>query len=180
MMRATRLIGFSGLLLVSVLAFTTYLSSREEFMLAALYEVIFGSPDLGPVDFENLKRSENPNTALACPKDFCSGVKIDFDPGIYPVSDEKLRAVFTRMVLNEPRVIPVSRHDQPGLPLQDRYIQRSKLMQFPDTIDVRFIALSNDTSTFAIYSRSQLGRSDFGVNLKRIQDWTSREKLGLN
>ena len=57
--------------------------------------------------------------------------------------------------------------------MQDRYLQRSRLMSFPDTIDVRFIAIDNDRSTLAIYSRSQIGRSDFGVNLERIRLWTN-------
>ena len=61
---------------------------------------------------------------------------------------------------------------QPGLPTQDRYVQRSATMSFPDTINVRFIALSDSTSTLAIYSRSQLGHSDIGVNLARIRLWT--------
>jgi uncharacterized protein (DUF1499 family) len=179
MLRAIRMISVSALLLVSTFAVIAYLSSKEEFMLAAIYEVIFGPPDLGPIDFESFRRSEKPNTALACPPGFCGAAKADFDPGIYPVSDDALRDAFAQMVLAEPRVIPVYRQSQAGLPLQDRYVQRSKLMQFPDTIDVRFIALSNTSSTLAIYSRSQLGRSDFGVNLKRIREWTSREKLGV-
>jgi uncharacterized protein (DUF1499 family) len=179
MLRAVRLLSFSALLLMSAFAVTAYMSSKEEFMLAAFYEAIFGPPDLGPIDFESFNRSQNPNTAMACPPDFCRRAPADFDPGVFPVSDDALRDAFTRMALSEPQVIPVYRHAQAGLPIQDRYVQRTKLMQFPDTIDVRFIALTDSSSTLAIYSRSQIGRSDFGVNLKRIKDWTSRAKLEL-
>jgi len=55
--------------------------------------------------------------------------------------------------------------------LQYDYIQRSGLMNFPDSITVRFIPLTPDSSSLAIYSRSHYGRSDFGVNESRIRAW---------
>lgn len=159
-----------GLLLVSTAVLL--LTSREESVLALLWETTVGSPDLGPVDFETLQRRSSPNDALACPAGLCAA-KADFDPGVYPGSDEELRRRFTAFVLAQPRVAPLYRSDAPGRPMQDRYLQRSRLMSFPDTIDVRFIAIDNDRSTLAIYSRSQIGRSDFGVNLERIRLWTN-------
>jgi Protein of unknown function (DUF1499) len=148
------------------------LTSQEESMLAVIYETLFGPPDLGPVDFETFTRTATPNTALACPPGFCRNARPDFDPGVYPGSDEDLRRRFTDFVLAQPKVVPVYRHASPGLPTQDRYIQRTALMDFPDTINVRFIALTEATSTLAIYSRSQIGQSDMGVNLARIRLWT--------
>jgi uncharacterized protein (DUF1499 family) len=44
-------------------------------------------------------------------------------------------------------------------------------MGYPDTIVVRFIDLPDGRSTIALYSRSQLGKGDLGVNLARIQRW---------
>lgn len=145
-------------------------------MLAMLYEAFLGSPDLGPADFETLRRRATPNDALACPPGFCAAVP-DFDPGEYPVADDELRRRFARMALAEPGVIPVYRGDGAGRPMQDRFVQRSRLMRFPDTVDVRFIALGLDRSTLAIYSRSQIGRSDFGVNGARIRRWTADPSL---
>jgi len=55
--------------------------------------------------------------------------------------------------------------------MQYDYIQRSALMQFPDSITVRFISLGKNQSTLAIYSRSHYGYSDFGVNEARIRKW---------
>jgi uncharacterized protein (DUF1499 family) len=169
MLRAIRLTAIAAVLASFAIAATALLASKEEFLLAALYETVFGSPDLGPVDFETFQRGTRPNTALACPPAFCRNATPDFDPGVYSGTDEELRQRFTQFVLSQPRVIPVYRHAQPGLPTQDRYVQRSALMQYPDTIDIRFIALSDTTSTLAIYSRSQIGHSDFGVNLARIK-----------
>jgi uncharacterized protein (DUF1499 family) len=179
MLRTVRILAFAGLLAITAAFGLTLAMSQEEHLLAAVYEMIFGPPDLGPVDFETLVRSAKPNTALACPQGFCQNATADFDPGVYSVSDEALREAFTRHALAQPGVIPVYRHSRPGLPTQDRYVQRSALMQFPDTVDVRFIALSDTTSTLAIYSRSQIGQSDLGVNLKRIRLWTNRTALGV-
>jgi uncharacterized protein (DUF1499 family) len=177
MLRIIRLFAFASLLSCMAIITAVLVTSKEESLLAAFYEMVFGSPDLGPVDFEMLVRSKKPNTALACPVGFCRNASADFDPGIYAVTDEVLRAAFTRHALDQPGVIPVYRHAQAGLPTQDRYVQRSAMMQFPDTIDVRFVALSTSTSTLAIYSRSQIGHSDFGVNLARIRQWTDKALL---
>jgi uncharacterized protein (DUF1499 family) len=58
--------------------------------------------------------------------------------------------------------------------LTDRYIQRSERLGFPDTIVVRFIDRPEGQSTLAIYSRSQFGESDFGVNKARIERWLAK------
>lgn len=177
MLRLIRITAYTGILAAIVIVGAALVTSKEESLLAALYEVVFGSPDLGPVDFETLVRGPKPNTALACPTDLCRKATADFEPAIYAVSDEELRQRLTAFVLKQPGVIPVYRHAQPGLPTQDRYVQRSALMQYPDTIDVRFIALSQTTSTLAIYSRSQIGYSDLGVNLARIRLWTGNAMM---
>jgi uncharacterized protein (DUF1499 family) len=47
-------------------------------------------------------------------------------------------------------------------------------MRFPDTINVLIIPISADASTLALYSRSQIGYSDWGVNRKRLERWLER------
>jgi uncharacterized protein (DUF1499 family) len=54
------------------------------------------------------------------------------------------------------------------------YIQRSALFRFPDVITVELVTLAPDRSSLAIYSRSRYGRSDFGVNRRRVLRWLSR------
>ena len=44
-------------------------------------------------------------------------------------------------------------------------------MRFPDTIDIEVFPAGQRQSTLAIYSRSLLGRKDFGVNRARIARW---------
>lgn len=52
-----------------------------------------------------------------------------------------------------------------------RYVQRTAIMHFPDTISVRFIDLGPGKATLAIYSRSQIGYSDVGANKARVLRW---------
>ena len=56
----------------------------------------------------------------------------------------------------------------------DRYVQRSEKMRFPDTIAVRYLERPGGHSSIAIYSRSQLGRGDMGVNRARIERWLEK------
>lgn len=176
MLRTIRHVSLALLVLIGVVFAWSALTSREESLLARFYEIAFGSPDLGPVDFETFRRSSRPNTALACPAGLCRNAEADFDPGVFPFTEEELRRRFTNAALAEPRVVPVYRHAAPGLPTQDRYIQRSETMSFPDTIDVRFITVTESTSTLAVYSRSQIGYGDMGVNLARVKRWIAAVK----
>jgi len=61
-------------------------------------------------------------------------------------------------------------------PLNLRFIQRTRRLRFPDTIRVRFFALSENQSTVALHSQSQIGNNDFGVNKQRLIRWLGRLK----
>ncbi len=131
---------------------------------------LFGPPDLGPVNFETLKRRSSPNDSLACPQNLCIA-KSDVTPPLFAVSAPELEKAFAKVIASEPRVEQVA-SDDGGL--TQRYVQRTKIMRFPDTIVVRFIDLGDGRSTIALYSRSQLGESDFGVNHARIERWLEK------
>jgi len=128
---------------------------------------LFGDPDIGPVAFETLLRSATPNDALACPPDICVA-PADIATLVYPVSAGVLRAAFVGVIAAEPRVTQVASDDAT---LADRYVQRSARLGFPDTIIVRFIDRPGGQSTIALYSRSQIGHSDLGVNRARLERW---------
>jgi uncharacterized protein (DUF1499 family) len=129
---------------------------------------LLGPPDLGPVNFETLERRTTPNDALACPPDICRA-KSDMAPAVYSLKPDALKAVMARVVASEPDVTAVD-----STPLGDRYIQRTRWMRFPDTIVVRYIPRADEQSTVAIYSRSQLGKGDFGVNKARVARWLGK------
>ncbi len=55
--------------------------------------------------------------------------------------------------------------------LTARYVQRTALLGFPDTIVVRFVAVGAERSSIALYSRSKFGYSDLGANKARLERW---------
>ena len=79
-----------------------------------------------------------------------------------------------KVIATEPRITLIESNDTT---LTERYIQRSALLKFPDTIVVRYIEPPEGGTTLAIYSRSQLGHSDLGVNLARLKRWLRRLAL---
>jgi uncharacterized protein (DUF1499 family) len=131
---------------------------------------LFGPADLGDVVFETLERRTTPNDALACPSGLCPE-QSDILPPVYPVDTARLRKAMRKALMNERRLTLVDVKDDPPT---DRFVQRSERMHFPDTIIVRYIDLGPSRSTVAIYSRSQLGKKDFGVNAARIDRWIAK------
>ncbi len=129
-----------------------------------------GPADLGPVTFETLKRRATPNDALACPPDTCLA-KSDIVPPVFAVSADDLRAAFVEAIASEPNIEQVA---SDGAEQTYRYIQRTKIMRFPDTIVVRFFDLGEGRSTLALYGRSQLGEGDLGVNRSRLRRWLEK------
>jgi len=131
---------------------------------------LFGPADLGPVAFETLERRTTPNDALACPPNFCKA-RSDFTPPLFGVEVAALRAAMANLIASEQRISLIETNDTAST---ERYLQRSALMQFPDTIVVRYIQKPEGHSTLAIYSRSQLGESDLGVNRARLERWLGK------
>lgn len=131
-----------------------------------------GPADLGPVDFETLIRRESPNDSLMCPPRLCKA-RSDLEAPAFAVDAKRLRAAMAKVIASEPRITAVHIADDT---LTDRYVQRSALLRFPDTIDVRYLDQPGGTSTVAIYSRSQLGAGDMGVNKARIERWLGELK----
>ncbi|NJM54706.1 MAG: DUF1499 domain-containing protein [Verrucomicrobiae bacterium] len=124
----------------------------------------FGEPDLGPVVFETLQRRTSPNDALACPPGFCKAL-IDLATPVYRLPARDLRIALAKAMADEPRATKVDSNDAT---LTDRYIVRSALMGYPDTVVVRFMDQPDGRSTMALYSRSKFGHSDLGANKARI------------
>ena len=133
-----------------------------------VWQSIFGPPDLGPVDFAALRRRGSPNDALICPRAFCPGTP-DSEPPVFALSGARLRGLVSEAVSADPGVSLVQ-----SSPRQDRYLARTRLMRYPDTIVAEVIEQGPNLSTLALYSRSQIGRSDFGVNRRRIERWVER------
>lgn len=127
----------------------------------------FGPADLGEVDFATLARRTTPNDALACLPAYCAA-RADVPA---PVFDRPFGDVFLAIqdaVVREPGLEQVGADAAAGTL---RFVQRSRLMGFPDTINVKVVPVEGGGTAVLLYSRSQIGRSDMGVNLARVKRW---------
>lgn len=123
-----------------------------------------GNPDLGPVTFATLKKGPKPNQYLLCPADVCRLETPDDEPRTYPLDATALKQRFLAALSGDNIEIVEDR------PLGLRFIVRTPLMRFPDTVNVEFLERTGG-ATIALYSRSKLGRSDLGINAKRAKGW---------
>jgi uncharacterized protein (DUF1499 family) len=127
------------------------------------------SNDMGRVNFATLQRRATPNDALLCPPRHCLNAKPDWEAPTFAATPADLLARVATIALAEPSTGML--HQGPGDDFHHRFVQYSRIMRFPDTIDVEAIPVGDDKSTLAIYSRSLVGRYDFGVNRARIARW---------
>jgi len=130
--------------------------------------MVFSHTPPPAVDFAGLERGWRPNQYLLCPPGLCESAKADGEAPSFAEAPAALRARFRQMALAQPRVALVRSDDAL---MQDDYVQRSRLMGFPDTITVRFLPTADGGSTLAVYSRAHYGISDRGVNKARVTAW---------
>ncbi len=138
-----------------------------------VWEQAAGPADMGAVTFENLGKTPNPNQALICPDGLCKDKERDRKSPVYAISADELLKVVLKVVNEE---AGVERADNGAEPMALRYVARSRMFRFPDTIRIQIFPLGNGRSTLALYSQSQIGRSDFGVNLRRVDRWLGQLK----
>jgi uncharacterized protein (DUF1499 family) len=164
-----------GVLFVAVVAAVLLFTPLGERPLTALFAV----GDVESVDFADLKPTDTPNQFLMCPPGLCAAEPHAQSP-VFDVSVEQLRQRWHEVVAAQPRVELLA-EDEEGQ--QFDYVQRSARFRFPDIITVRFIPVAtyhtDAQSTLAIFSRSVYGKSDFGVNRKRIEAWLKAIQEGL-
>ena len=129
--------------------------------------VLFAVGDVESVEFTEIALADTPNQFLVCPPGFCAANPHAESP-VFDVSVEQLRERWREVVGDRPRVELLAEDEERQ---QYDYVQRSARFRFPDVITVRFVSVSSSQSTLAVYSRAIYGRSDFGVNRTRIEDW---------
>ena len=64
------------------------------------------------------------------------------------------------------------RVDDRSDPAQSRYVVRTSLMRFPDTIQFQAIDLDEGKSGLIAYGKSQIGAADHGTNIRRLAQLT--------
>jgi uncharacterized protein (DUF1499 family) len=139
---------------------------------STLEEVVFPVGDVPVIDFATLQRGPAPNQYLLCPKGMCAAEPDGAAP-VFDMTREQLQAAWDEMLAGEPRV-QVLRRDLTNM--QVDYVQRSRLLHFPDIVTVRFVPVDDAHATLAIYSRSVYGKGDLGVNRARIEHWLAKLK----
>jgi len=126
-----------------------------------------------PIDFATIALRDSPNDHLVCPPDYCRAAGSHQPAPRIEVPVAELRARLERLLAGEPRVTVVS--DTPDQLVVE---QKSGVFGFVDVIDIRLIPLGEGASTLAIYSRSNTGYYDFGVNESRLTDWLAALQAG--
>lgn len=139
---------------------------------STLEEVVFPVGDVPVIDFATLQRGPAPNQYLLCPKGMCAAEPDGVAP-VFDMTREQLQVAWDEMLAGEPRV-QVLRRDLTNM--QVDYVQRSRLLHFPDIVTVRFVPVDDAHATLAIYSRSVYGKGDLGVNRARIEHWLAKLK----
>ena len=124
------------------------------------------------IDFATLQRDSVPNQYLLCPKGMCS-TDTDGEAPVFDVPIEQLQVAWDEMLAEQPR-LQILRRDVTNIQID--YVQRSRLLRFPDLITMRFVPIDDTHSTVAIYSRSVWGKGDMGVNRRRVEEWLARLK----
>jgi uncharacterized protein (DUF1499 family) len=109
------------------------------------------------------------NSFLACPPDYCAATAAPSP--IFALPAGRLEQDWRQMLASEAGIVIVA--DEPA---QHRLvvIQHTPLLQFPDIVTAEFVALDNDRSGVAVYSKSRYGSGDFGTNRKRVLGWLDR------
>jgi uncharacterized protein (DUF1499 family) len=132
------------------------------FLPACGVEGAAGLPVPPPLDVAHIERPATPNTALAAPAGFVPAP--DIVTRRYPVPPARLYETIGKVALSQDRTFLQVAY---GGQMQAHYVARSWFFNFPDLVAVQV----NPDSTLVIWSRSLYGRSDLGVNRKRVAAW---------
>jgi len=121
-----------------------------------------GFPVPPPMRLAGLERPASPNTALAAPAGFQPHP--DIVTRVYAVPADALFAAIRAVAATQPRTFLAASY---GERRQAHYVVRSAVFNFPDLVTVEVGA----DSTLVLWSRSVYGRSDLGVNARRLTAW---------
>jgi uncharacterized protein (DUF1499 family) len=111
-----------------------------------------------------------PNAALACPPGYCQAAGAIASP-VFAASADRLYRDLEQIAGQEPGAVLIET-DRAGRRLG--WVVHSAVFRFPDLVTAEIVALGPRRASVALYSRARYGRSDFGVNRRRIESWLSR------
>ena len=117
-----------------------------------------------------LERTGKPNDFLVCPEGRCTAVTDRAGPVLAMAPADQLR-LWEEVIAASPRTRLLEINETTLLIHAE---QRSRIFRFVDTIVIQVLPAGDSGSTFAAYSRSELGYSDMGVNQARLEEWIAR------
>ena len=93
---------------------------------------------------------------------------LDATTPVYDATPAYLAAAFDAFAMAQPGVSRLKVSDDD---LCVTYVQRSRIMGFPDYFSIRFLDLGNGDAGVAVFSRARFGENDLGVNKARVENW---------
>jgi uncharacterized protein (DUF1499 family) len=124
---------------------------------------------------ETLERPTTSNTSLAAPASFSP--KPDIVTQAYAVSGPTLYAAMTQVAEDMPRTYKLVAYEGR---YESAYVVRSRVFNFPDTIQFKVLPVDAGHSALVVYSASRYGEGDFGVNRARVEAWLTALNRILN
>lgn len=119
------------------------------------------------LDFRRLVPHRTPNRCLAVPAAWGRG-DADLTAPEFALSPRQLREALEAVAAREPRTA-ITRVDREAGQIE--FEQRTRWLGFTDRITAEIVDLGGGRSGLAIYSRSQRGYWDLGVNRRRVRRW---------
>jgi len=124
-----------------------------------------GVPEAVALDIASLKLPASPNAHLVAP-DGATAERHDATP-LRPIDPDAAWAVLRRLGEGRERVWMQAEF---AALRQIHWVERSRIMNYPDIIVGQVITLPGGTG-YWLYSRSLIGHSDLGVNAARLARW---------
>ena len=126
------------------------------------------------LNFETLKKSPKPNSWLVGPAELLAASAPD---GPAPVFEAPAAQVFSTLkeVVQQDSSTSSLQVDEDARHL----CYAAKIFVFQDDVDVKVVEIAADKTELAVYSRSRVGYSDFGVNRKRVEALVQKIRAAL-
>lgn len=117
------------------------------------------------IDFTTLAVPKSPHFYLLCPHGYRNESTQDTSP-VFKASMESLKVAVFSTLNNVARNRLINENEHAN---QYTFEFRSLLFRLPNTLHIQFIFLSQTETTLAVFSHSNYGYYDFGVNKRRVK-----------
>ena len=134
-----------------------------------------GLPTPALLDMSHIQRPASPNTALAAPAG--TDPAPDVVTPAFPVAPPRLYDAVLAVAAEQPRTFLAAAYPAER---QAHFVARSAWFNFPDLVTAQIGDGGRETSTLVLYSRSVYGRSDLGVNRRRVTEWLAALQTKIN